>query len=111
MRPGLFRSGQRAVSRQNFCAGNSHGTRCGTRSTLAVDAVRWSVSAPSAPPWLAVGFAATRIFQSMLHGTRPLDSVVLSPVIATLSAVTVLACLAPARRASRLDPMQAFRTE
>ena len=60
---------------------------------------------------LPLSFAATRIFQSMLHGTRPLDSVVLSAVIATLSAVTVLACLAPARRASRLDPMRALRTE
>ena len=60
---------------------------------------------------LLLSFAATRIFQSMLHGTRPLDSVVLSGVLAALLAVTVLACLAPARRASRLDPVQARRTE
>jgi predicted permease len=60
---------------------------------------------------LPMSFAATRIFQSMLFGTRPLDPVVLSGVIATLLAVTVLACLAPAWRASRLDPMQALRTE
>jgi predicted permease len=55
--------------------------------------------------------AATRIFQSMLFGTKPLDPVVLSAVIGTLLAVAVLACLAPAWRASRLDPMQALRTE
>jgi ABC-type antimicrobial peptide transport system permease subunit len=60
---------------------------------------------------LVVSVAATRIFQSLLFGTRPLDPVVLSGVIATLLAVTVLACLAPAWRASRLDPMQALRTE
>jgi putative ABC transport system permease protein len=60
---------------------------------------------------LVASFAATRIFQSMLFGTRPLDPVVLSGVIATLLAVAVLACLAPAWRASRLDPMQALRTE
>ncbi len=60
---------------------------------------------------LVMSFAATRIFQSMLFGTRPLDPVVLSVVIATLLAVAVLACLAPAWRASRLDPMQALRTE
>ena len=60
---------------------------------------------------LVVSAVATRIFQSMLFGTKPLDPVVLSGVIATLLAVAVLACLAPAWRASRLDPMQALRTE
>jgi ABC-type antimicrobial peptide transport system permease subunit len=60
---------------------------------------------------LLLSFAATRIFQSMFSGTRPLNPVVLSGVIATLLAVAVLACLAPAWRASRLDPMQALRTE
>jgi predicted permease len=60
---------------------------------------------------LVMSFATTRIFQSMLFGTKPLDPVVLSSVIATLLAVAVLACLAPAWRASRLDPMKALRTE
>jgi predicted permease len=60
---------------------------------------------------LVASYAATRIFQSMLFGTKPLDPVVLSGVIVTLLAVAVLACLAPAWRASRLDPMQALRTE
>jgi predicted permease len=60
---------------------------------------------------LVASFAATRIFQSMLYGTKPLDPMVLSGVIATLLVVAVLACLAPAWRASRLNPMQALRTE
>jgi putative ABC transport system permease protein len=60
---------------------------------------------------LVGGVAATRIFQSMLFGTKPLDPVVLTSVIGTLLAVAVMACLAPAWRASRLDPMQALRTE
>jgi predicted permease len=60
---------------------------------------------------LVGSFAATRIFQSMLFGTRPLDPVVLSAVIATLLVVAVLACFVPAWRASRLDPMKALRTE
>src|SRR5215475_3273413 len=47
---------------------------------------------------LAVSLVATRIFQSMLFGTKPLDPVVLSGVIATLLAVAVLACLALAWR-------------
>jgi ABC-type antimicrobial peptide transport system permease subunit len=60
---------------------------------------------------LVGSLAATRIFQSMLFGTKPLDPAVLSSVIATLLVVAALACLAPAWRASRLDPMQALRTE
>jgi putative ABC transport system permease protein len=60
---------------------------------------------------LVGGVAATRIFQSMLYGTKPLDPVVLSGVVATLLAVAILACLAPAWSASRLDPMQALRNE
>jgi predicted permease len=60
---------------------------------------------------LVVSFVATRIFQSMLFATRPLDPVVFSIVIATLLAVAVLACIVPAWRASRLDPMKALRTE
>ncbi len=60
---------------------------------------------------LVMSIAATRMFQSMLFGTKPLDPAVLFGVIATLLAVAVLACLAPAWRASRLDPMQALRTE
>jgi hypothetical protein len=60
---------------------------------------------------LVVSFAATRIFQSMLFGTRPLDPAVLAGVIATLLAVAILACLVPAWRASRLDPMKALRTK
>jgi predicted permease len=60
---------------------------------------------------LVLSLAATRIFQSMLFGTKPLDPVVIGGVIPTLLAVAVLACLAPAWRASRLDPMKALRTE
>ena len=60
---------------------------------------------------LVLSLAATRIFQSLLFGTKPLDPVVLTGVIATLLAVAVLASLVPAWRASRLDPMQALRSE
>jgi putative ABC transport system permease protein len=60
---------------------------------------------------LVASVATTRIFQSMLFGTQPLDPVVLSSVIATLLVVAVLACLVPAWGASRLDPMQALRME
>ena len=60
---------------------------------------------------LVASLAATRIMQSMLFGTKPLDPVVLSAVVATLLAVAILACLIPAWRASRLNPARALRSE
>jgi len=60
---------------------------------------------------IAASAAATRAIQSMLYGTKPLDPIVFVAVAATLTGVATLACLVPAWRASRLDPMQALRAE
>jgi ABC-type lipoprotein release transport system permease subunit len=47
----------------------------------------------------------------MLYGTQPLDPAAFAGAAAMLMAVAVLACLIPAWRASRIDPVQALRTE
>ena len=64
---------------------------------------------------LAAGLAAsagvTRLIRSMLYGTRPFDPMIFAAVSLTLLLVAALACAAPAWRASRLDPMQALRTD
>ena len=60
---------------------------------------------------LAVSTGAVRLIQSMLYGTRPLDPAIFAAVAATLLLAAVFACLVPAWRASRIDPMQALRTE
>jgi len=60
---------------------------------------------------LAVSAGAVRLIQSMLYGTRLLDPAIFAAVAATLLAVSVIACMVPAWRASRIDPMQALRTE
>lgn len=60
---------------------------------------------------LAGGAAVARLIRSMLYETQPLDGVVFAAVIAALLAMATVACLLPAWRASRLDPMQALRTE
>jgi putative ABC transport system permease protein len=64
---------------------------------------------------LALGSAAsagiTQLIRSMLYDTRPLDPTVYVAVTFTLLMVATLACMIPAWRASRLDPMQALRAE
>jgi len=60
---------------------------------------------------LACSFASERLIRSVLFGTSPLDLSVFVSVIATLLIVAAVACAVPAWRASRLDPMQALRTE
>ena len=60
---------------------------------------------------LGVGAGAVRLIQSMLYGTRPLDPSIFAIVAATLIVVAALACIVPAWRASRINPMRALRAE
>ncbi|HLV87511.1 MAG TPA: FtsX-like permease family protein [Candidatus Sulfotelmatobacter sp.] len=60
---------------------------------------------------LAASIGAVRVIESMLYGIRPLDPAIFACVAATLLAVAAMACLIPAWKASRIDPMQALRTE
>jgi hypothetical protein len=64
---------------------------------------------------LAVGiagaFAAGRIMASPLHEIQPGDPAIFLATACLLAAVAVAACYIPARRAVRLDPMNALRYE
>jgi predicted permease len=60
---------------------------------------------------LAASAATVKLIRTMLYGTRPFDPAVFVAVSATLLAVAALACMIPAWRASRLDPMQALRMD
>lgn len=51
------------------------------------------------------------LIRSMLYGTKPLDVMVLVAIVGTLLATSGAACALPALRASRIEPMQALRTE
>jgi putative ABC transport system permease protein len=60
---------------------------------------------------LAASAAAARLIRSMLFETAPFDPVVFVLVSLGLIVVAVAASLAPAWRASRIEPVQALRTE
>jgi ABC-type antimicrobial peptide transport system permease subunit len=55
--------------------------------------------------------AVTRVIQSSLFGVAPTDPLTLSAAAVVLGAIALAACYLPARRASRIDPMQALRHE
>jgi putative ABC transport system permease protein len=56
-------------------------------------------------------FAVTRLLQSQLHGVTAGDPVVYVLTAAVLALVTLLACFIPARRAAKIDPLVALRTD
>jgi putative ABC transport system permease protein len=60
---------------------------------------------------LAAAAAAARLLRSLLYGVEPLDAVTFAAVPLLLAAVAAGACLLPARRARRVDPVEALRAE
>jgi len=60
---------------------------------------------------LVLTFLADRVLRSMLFGVSPMDTIALSGAVLTLAAVSALATLVPARRAARIDPLDALRAE
>ena len=73
----------------------------------------WSDALGLAAAGLLVGLSGAlllaRTLSSFLYETSPLDPVTYATVAVLLIVVTTLACLTPARRAARLDPMSALR--
>ncbi len=60
---------------------------------------------------IALSLALTRTLTTLLFGTTPTDPATFASVIAALAAVALAASYVPARRASRIPPVEALRSQ
>ena len=60
---------------------------------------------------LAAAWASVRLVASLLFGLTPHDPITLIAAVVLLTAIAMIACILPARRAAATDPMTVMRAE
>jgi ABC-type antimicrobial peptide transport system permease subunit len=60
---------------------------------------------------LGIAVACSHLLRSLLFGVSAFDSLVLTLAAVFVLLLALIASLLPARRAARIDPMQALRSE
>jgi ABC-type antimicrobial peptide transport system permease subunit len=70
-----------------------------------------AVFIPGAAAGLVLAWWLTRALESMLVGVTHTDALTYAAVVAILGATAFAAAMIPARRAARLDPVEALRRE
>jgi ABC-type antimicrobial peptide transport system permease subunit len=74
------------------------------RQTLGLVAIGVLIGTP-------IALACTKFAKSLLFGLTPTDPTSLAIALLMLVGVAAIACLLPARRATKVDPMVALRHE
>jgi predicted permease len=70
-----------------------------------------TVAAAGVATGLIVALAGSRFIEALLYGIGPRDPVVYAVTVCALLTIALVACWLPARRASRMNPVEALRAE
>lgn len=83
-----------------------------SRSRVQTDVIRRTLGLALAGIGIGtiIAFGVARLIASLLFGTEPADPVTFAGMVLLLGTVALIAGYLPARRASRIDPMIALRT-
>jgi putative ABC transport system permease protein len=60
---------------------------------------------------LVAALAGGRVIETLLYNVSPRDPIVIGVVTLLLTGIALIACWLPARRAARLSPLEALRTD